>query len=46
MRLLSGFPLTDTGNPIISLVSKAQEIRQGPAESRWVARTPKLDGGA
>jgi hypothetical protein len=28
---LGSFPLTYIGNPVISLVSNAQEIRQGPA---------------
>jgi hypothetical protein len=28
-RLLTGFPLADTGNPVISLVTKAHEISQG-----------------
>jgi hypothetical protein len=34
---LGCFPLTYAGNPAVSLVPNAQEIRQGPAQSRWVS---------
>ena len=37
---LGRFPQVHTGNPIVSLVPNAQEIRQGPAQGRWVSRAP------
>ena len=37
---MGGFPLTHTSNPVIGLVSNAQEICQGRVESRWVALAP------
>jgi hypothetical protein len=37
---LGGFPLAYAGNPVISLVSQAPAIGQGPAERRWVTLAP------
>lgn len=34
------FPRAHAGNPIVSHVSNAQEIRQGPAQGRWVSLVP------
>jgi hypothetical protein len=33
---LGCFPLAPAGNPVVSLVPNAQELRQGPAQSLWV----------
>ena len=37
---LGSFPLTQTGNPVICIVSNTPESCQVPVESRWVALAP------
>jgi hypothetical protein len=39
-HLLGGLPLTQAGNPVVSLGPNGQTIRQGPAQSRCVSLGP------